>query len=399
MLTNENIICISWVDWDFVPIIMHHMMTRLAKHNRVLFVDPIIALTSFLTFSKRTRYMWAKIKRWERGVEKLNGNLYVYYPPPVLIQYGHTRLNDRFNQIFIEKAICRVAERLDFKSPILWLYNPHAILPRGALGEKLVCYDCNDDMSSFLARFRHKKKGLDTLEKSFLKRADVVFTTSKNLYNLKKESNPNTYYFPSGVDFHHFQKATYPSTNIPDDVRYLPRPIIGFIGGISNSKLNWEWILKAATYNSGWSLVFVGPCLDNPPGEVLQRKNLFFLGQREIDCLPGYIKAFDVCIIPYKGEEFLKSCFPTKTFEYLAAGKPVVASYILALKEYTHVVRLSKDEGEFISNIEDALRYGKDEGFVSDYIEAARGKTWEDRVEKTTEVIEAALKVKRKRNR
>jgi glycosyltransferase involved in cell wall biosynthesis len=337
--------------------------------------------------------MWAKIKRWERGVEKLDGNLYVYYPPPVLIQYGHTRLNDRFNQIFIEKAICKVAERLDFKSPILWLYNPHAILPRGALGEKLVCYDCNDDMSSF-ARFRHKKKGLDTLEKSFLKRADVVFTTSKNLYNLKKESNPNTYYFPSGVDFHHFQKATYPSTNIPDDVRYLPRPIIGFIGGMSNSKLNWEWILKAATYNSEWSLVFVGPCLDNPPGEVLQRKNLFFLGQREIDRLPGYIKVFDVCIIPYKGEEFLKSCFPTKTFEYLAAGKPVVSADIPALRDLQPLVRVCKDADEFVTSVESFIKKGYSDEQRARCIEVSKKYTWDERVEKTSALVNDLLSKK-----
>lgn len=394
MLKGENIICASWVDWNFVPIIMHYMMKGLARHNRILFVDPIVSVTAFLTYPEGRGYLKKKIRHWLKGIERVDENLYVYYPPPVFIQYGHNRLNDRFNQIFIEKAIARVARKLDFSSPILWFYNPHAILPEGFLKEKLVCFDCNDDLSSFLARYEHKKRGLRTLEDKFSKRADIIFTTSMALYKAKKRINANTYYFPSGVDFDHFNKALNPATPVPEDISHLPHPMIGFVGAMSNSKINWDWIIAIAQLHPEWSLVFIGPCLEPPPDKVLQTKNIFFLGQKGIEILPGYVKAFDVCMIPYKGKEFLESCFPTKSFEYLAAGKPVVTSYIPALEEFRHVVRLSKDEREFILHIEDLLSVCKEESLIKDYVAAARGKTWEDRLEKTTDLITKILKDK-----
>jgi len=107
-----------------------------------------------------------------------------------------------------------------------------------------------------------------------------------------------------------------------------------------------------------------------------------------------HIKAFDVCIIPYQGEDFLKNCFPTKVFEYLAAGKPVVSSFIPALEDYSKVVKLSKDVGEFISNMEIALKEGKEDDAIKSYVEFARGNTWERRVEGTTRIITSMLKQK-----
>ncbi len=110
--------------------------------------------------------------------------------------------------------------------------------------------------------------------------------------------------------------------------------------------------------------------------------------------LPQYIKAFDVCIIPYQGKEFLKNCFPTKVFEYLAAGKPVVSSFIPDLEEYNRVVRLSKNFEEFVSNMEIALEEGKKDDAIKTYVETAKGKTWDNRVQGTSRLIMSLLKQK-----
>ena len=394
MLKNENIICASWVDWDFIPLIMHHMMRGLAKHNRVLYIDPVIALSSFLTYQTGRPYLREKMRKWRGGIKQVEENIYIYYPPPILVQYGHSKLNDRINQIYIGRAIRRVAVKLGFTSPILWFYNPHIILPGGTLGEKLVCYDCNDDMSSFLSRHAHKKRGLDTLERRFTVKADIVFTTSKTLYEAKKKINLNTYYFPSGVDFELFHQAIDPSISIPDDIGHLPCPVIGYIGAITNSKIDWEYLIASSRLHPEWSFALIGPCLDPPPEEILNLKNIHFLGQKSPETLPGYVKAFDVCIIPYKGKEFLESCFPTKSFEYFAAGKPVVSSYIPALEEFRHIIRLSKNKEEFVHHIEEILKIGREENFVRECISVARGMTWENRLEKTGSLIEKILKEK-----
>ncbi|MFZ2198131.1 MAG: glycosyltransferase [Thermodesulfovibrionales bacterium] len=395
MIEGENIICISFLNWDRLPLVMHQMMTRIAKRNRVLFVDPPVALTTPLFHPKKSSgFVSKKIAYWIKGVKKVNENLYVYYPLPLFLQFGHFALNDTFNQWYLGSAVNFIARKLRFDSPILWLYEPFALNPNGQLGEKLVCFDCSDDISAFES-FHYKRKKLLSLEEEFVKKVDVVFTTSRNLFNTKKALNPNTHYFPSGVDVEHFQKALSPSCAVPEDVKMRPKPIIGFIGEITNYRINWEWIINLSVSRPEWSIVFIGPCMEKPPENVLALRNLFFLGKKDMQSLPAYLKAFDVGIIPYKGEEFLKTCQPTKTFEYLAAGKPVVSSFIPELEDYTSVVRLAKNEGEFLSHLDAALADKDNADFVERCIKIARDNTWDKRVEGTTAIIASMLKQKK----
>jgi len=371
------------------------MMRRLAKNNRVLFVDPPVAYSNLAIEPSFFKNHYKKTIKWLQGVRRADENLYVYYPPPLMLQYGHFKIIDNVNQFMTAKAIRKTANNLGFKKPILWIYHPYAINPNGQFDEKLVCYDCNDDVGFFFTQvFSHKRKRLSMMEEELTRRADIVFATSKNLFNLRSSQNPHTYFFPSGIDFDLFQKALLPSLAIAPDIQGIPKPTIGFIGGMVNSKMNWSWIEKASDAKTEWSFVFIGPCVEKPPYNITSKKNIFFLGTKDTESLPGYIKAFDVCIIPYQGEEFLKNCFPTKVFEYLAAGKPVVSAFIPALEEYSKVIWLSKTFKEFIANIEIALKDGKEDEAVKNYIEAAKGKTWDRRVEETTGIIMSALKQK-----
>jgi glycosyltransferase involved in cell wall biosynthesis len=118
------------------------------------------------------------------------------------------------------------------------------------------------------------------------------------------------------------------------------------------------------------------------------------LGAKPPEALPSYIKGFDVCLIPYQGEEFLKACQPTKAFEYLAAGKPVVASWISEFEDYQKIIRLSREVKDFIKNIEEALMDGKNEEMIKLYVRTAQGYTWDDRIEKASEFINNAIRCK-----
>jgi glycosyltransferase involved in cell wall biosynthesis len=393
MLRNEDIICISWLVWDSIPLVMHEMMKRLARNNRVLFVDPPVAYSNLAIHPSLWRSHWNKTRLWIRGARKALENLYVYYPPPLVVQYGHLGMVDRFNQAITAHAIQKVASQLRIRRPILWIFHPYAVSPRGQFNEKIVIYDCNDDIAFFFSQmFPWKRKKLATMEEALTRHADVVFATSTNLFRTRRSQNANTHYCPSGVDFDNFHRALSPSISIPSDLESIPKPIIGFVGGMTNSKMNWEYIKEAACQNRARSFVFIGPCVDTPPEEITRQENIFFLGSRDPESLPGYIKAFDLCIIPYKGEDFLKNCFPTKVFEYLAAGKPVLSSYIPALKECSDVVRLVDNSRAFTANIEVMINCGKQEAFVDKCVSVARGRTWENRVKVTAEVIEVALR-------
>lgn len=394
MLKNENIICISWLVWDSIPLLMHHMMTRLSKQNRILFVDPPIAYSNLVIKPSMLKGHLKKTVKWLHGVQKIYENFYLYYPPPLLLQYGHSEKIDSISQAYIGKAILKVAQRLGFTDPILWIYHPYAIRPEGQFHEKLVCYDCNDDVAFFYSIHFNKRSSLSEMETALAGKADIVFATSKYLFNLRKEQNPNTHHLPSALDLDLFKKALSPDYAIAEELEAMSKPIIGFAGGISNSKMNWEWIKAASASHPEWNFLFVGPCVDPLPSFITEQKNIVFLGTKPHDSLPSYIKAFDVCLIPYKGEEFLRACQPTKAFEYLAAGKPVVASWIPELEDYSHIVRLSRDSAEFVLNIESALEDGKNAGKIKSYVDSARGYTWDDRVEKASLLIESAMEKK-----
>ena len=391
MLRNENIICISWLVWDSIPLVMHHMMTRLARENQVLFVDPPVAYSNLVIKPTLWKNHWKKTWLWLQGVREIGENFYVYYPPPLVLQYGHMKIVDRLNQALTSNAISKVARQLGFTSPILWIYHPYAINPKGQFNEKLVCYDCNDDVGFFLCRYFNKRNKLAVMEEKLTKMADVVFATSKYLFQLRKRQNPNTHYLPSALDVERFQKALSPKLEIAIELKEIPEPIIGFVGGMVNSKMNWNWIKEAALSHLQWSFVFVGPCIESPPSYILEQKNIKFIGIKPQEALPAYIKGFDVCLIPYQGDDFLKACQPTKAFEYLAAGKPVVASWIPELEEYQKVIRLSRDAKEFIRNIEAALEDGEKDEMVKTYVRTVQGWTWGDRVKKASALIINAL--------
>lgn len=391
MIKGENIICISWLVWDSIPLVMHQMMTRLAKDNKVLFVDPPVAYSNLVIKPDWWKHHLRKTGLWLKGVRQVSANLYIYYPPPLFLQYGHLKIMDRLNQTFTAAAIAKVAKRLGFATPILWIYHPYAINPTGQFNEKLVCYDCNDDVGFFFSHHFNKRQRLSAMEEKLTKKADVVFATSKYLFKLRKMQNPNTYYLPSAVDIELFKKSTSSDFKVAPELDAIPRPIIGFIGGMANSKMNWQWIKEAAILHPQWNFVLVGPCTEHPPSYITKQRNVMFLGAKPQAVLSAYIKEFNVCLIPYQGDDFLKACQPTKAFEYLALGKPIVSSYIPELEEYNQVIKFSRNEKEFIANIEKALEVGKNEEFIKSCISLIEGKTWESRVEKASQFIENLL--------
>ena len=167
----------------------------------------------------------------------------------------------------------------------------------------------------------------------------------------------------------------------------IQKPIVGFTGGIANDKMNWEWIEKAAHAHPEWSFVFIGPLQEKLSSRLKCLPNLYFLGKRPMEELPKYIKAFDVCIIPYKESDFMKNSFPTKTFEYLAGGKPVVTSDIPALREFEPLVQLCKNSEEFIVSIERSIKESGDIELQKKRYHVASDHTWDARVEKTSSAI------------
>jgi glycosyltransferase involved in cell wall biosynthesis len=390
VLSGESVICVSWLDWDWLPLVPHQMMTRLAQHNRVLFVDPAIALSTFIAHPRQFSKLTTKLRRWMQGPRQVSENLYIYYPPPLFVSPGHLPSNDALNRRWLGWVIKRTAARLGLHEPILWLYDPYLIEPNGQFGEKLVCYDCNDDTSSF-ASLDYKQRNMRNSDDRVTERADLVLATSRELYRRKRTLNDNVHYLPSGVDFELFNSARDPGLAPSDDLAAIPGPVIAYVGSMTNYRIEWEWIEALARGMPEATIVLIGPLIEPAPEAVARLANVRFVGPKPPAELPRYLKLCHVGIVPYKGEDFLKACQPTKTFEYLAAGLGVVSAPIPDLEPYAEVVRFAASPAAFVQKTREMLELAGNQVFRDRCVEIARGQTWNARVMAVSKLVRAAL--------
>jgi len=217
----------------------------------------------------------------------------------------------------------------------LWTYNPKTIaygLP--GLYETLI-YHCVDEIQ---AQPDMDAADLSYWEKQLCRAAELVFVTSPALLENLKGYNINTYYFPNVADYNHFSNALNPGLAIPDDLKEIPSPRIGFVGAISGYKLDLDLIVELAERTSNWSYVMIGPVGEGDPNTYLSRlrncSNIHWLGVKPYELLPAYMKGLDVGLLPLRLNRYTHSMFPMKFFEYLGAGLPVVATAIDSLQDY-----------------------------------------------------------------
>jgi len=387
MLQGENILCISTADWDNIAWTnKQHIMFRLSKANRILYIEslglrqPTIKKKDMLRILKR-------IKDWFKGPRKINENLFIY--SPIILPFHKIKIVQKINHLVLWLTVKLLLTRLKLKRPIFWTYSPASFSLIGRLHEKLVVYHCVDELS---ATPRIPGSILE-MEEELLKKANLVFTTSKSLYEKKKVFNQYTYYLPNVADVDHFM-TTSGNLPLPEEIVNIKHPIIGFIGTIVGYKLDLELIKYIALTHPDWSVVLIGEVAAGDSkqeiDELKSMANIFMLGAKRYEVLPRYIKVFDVCILPNKINEYTQNMFPMKFFEYLATGKPIVMSELSALKEYSEICYLAKDKEEFVRYIECSLREN-DAQLSQRRIEIAKKNTWEVRIETISRLIEERL--------
>ena len=384
-LENFDIICPSWIKWDNVPIIMHYMASMLSEKNRILFVNPPISLATYLFHPELSKDITNSIKLWREGPRKVNSRLWVWTPPPLLLQVGFNSIMDRINHQYLKKALLKVVGELKFSDFIIWSWHPFFFSGKPGIGEKLVCFDCNDNVPYFESPVKLSR--LEKIEKKFVQNADLMIVTSQALRDKFSRFRPDVHLSPSGVDLEVFSRSHEPDIEIPDEVRDLPRPLIGYIGAVDGERLDWNLIRKVAERKKSWTFSFVGPVTDSADKHVNGIPNIHFHGKKKLDDLPGYLKAFDILIIPFKTSDFSAYSFPTKTFEYFASGKPVVSMPIPALEQFVPLLKIAGDSDSFISATEEFLDEDAGSGMGESRIACAEDHTWEKRLENTTQLV------------
>ncbi|TVV72133.1 UDP-galactopyranose mutase [Sphingomonas solaris] len=236
--------------------------------------------------------------------------------------------------------------------PVLWFYTPMMLGFADRVAAETIVYDCMDELSAFA----FADPLMVEREAELIRRADVVFTGGYSLYEAKRERHNAVHPFPSAVDVPHFAAARGGVVE-PDDQARIPGPKLGFYGVI-DERIDLALIDAVAAARPDWQIVMIGPVVKIDPAHLPHRANIHWLGSRQYNELPGYLAGWSAALMPFAINAATRFISPTKTPEYLAAGKPVVSTPIVdVVRHYGKIaaVSIAADAPAFIAACEAAL--------------------------------------------
>lgn len=321
---NSPLICFSHLRWDFVLQRPQHLMQRFSQVRQVFFFEEFIPTDHHLAYLEIHPFEETSVKAIRPRV-------------PHWWSVGK-------REATLRRLLDDLLELHGSKKPILWFYTPLMFSFAKHVDAAAVIYDCMDE----LANFKLAPPDIKEAERALMARADAVFTGGISLYEEKKDRHDNIHPFPSSVDTRHFSVARGRLPE-PADQSAIPHPRLGYYGVI-DERLDLDLIRSVAAARPDLSFVFLGPVLKISPDDLPRAPNIHYLGQKAYDDLPAYLSGWDVALMPFALNEATRFISPTKTPEYLAAGRPVVGTRI------TDVVRGYGDvPGVFLADGVDAF--------------------------------------------
>jgi hypothetical protein len=320
--------------WDFVFQRPQHLMTRLAEHYNILFVEEPMHTEGQARLEKMA----------------VAPNITVFRPHTPIHQWG-------FHDDQLPTLQNLLADLVpEGERPVVWFYTPMALPLLQGLNPSLVVYDCMDE----LAAFKNPPKQLLQRESALLNLADLVFTGGPSLYEAKKDRHANAHCFSSSVDAKHFRQALDSAISHPDQA-HVAGPRLGFYGVI-DERFDTDLVRQMAAAHPEWQIVLVGPVVKIDPAELPRADNVHYMGQRNYDELPKFLAGWDLCLLPFAMNDSTKFISPTKVLEYMAAEKLSVSTPITDVKvPYGDVVAIASTADEYIAACERMLAASDDE--------------------------------------
>lgn len=367
----DGIICIGGEDWwyhnrghfDF------QILRRLARDWPVLYVNSIGV--RFPSPSLGGRFL-AKVRRklssFSRGLVRVENNFWVL-SPVTLPGAANSGLLGRALALQIRAQ----ALRAGIRKPLVWVHCPAGAGFVQALSASAVILQRTDRFEAFpegdpvvLGR------AIATLKRQ----ADLVVYCNEDLMEEERAEVSRQVMVSHGVDYERFAAAGNGRTGEPADMVALPRPRVGFIGGIDAHTFDPALMLSVAERLPWVHFVLVGA--SSLPQDWCALPNVSLLGRKPYDEIAGYMAANDVLIMPWNASEWIKAASPIKLKEYLAVGRPVVTTDFPALGEWRPFVRVANGPAAFAAAIETALSSAQDPEIAR---RAVAGETWDAKAE------------------
>ena len=391
-IKNYDIIIVGQQPWDVeIGSNCKNIALELSKYNKVLYINsPLDRATIFRRRSEPdVKKRLDVLNKKTDGIIQIQQNLWTYYPDIVIEsinwvknQFIHNFLNKINNKRF-SNSIKQAISQLGFKDFILFNDNDifRSFYLKELLRPKISIYYSRDYLLTVDYWKLHGKK----LEPKLMAKSDLCVANSVYLANYCKQYNKNSYYIGQGCDideFAHFKG------NIPADLSEIKKPVIGYVGALQNIRLDIQLLKYIAQKRPEYSIVLVGPEDDEfKKSDLHGIDNIYFLGAKPADQMPAYIKGFDVCLNPQIVNEVTIGNYPRKIDEYLAMGKPVIATQTDGMTVFKDHTYLCSNHEEYLSAIKKALEED------SPTLQEERAKfaslhTWENSVKELYKAIQ-----------
>jgi UDP-galactopyranose mutase len=365
---STDLVCFSHLRWDFVFQRPQHLLTRCARERRVFFIEEPIFGNGSMRLSMREA---------DAGVRVIVPHLPDGLRSEIAI---NAVMREMLRQMFIDHGI---------NEYVFWYYTPMALKFTDHFKPVATVYDCMDELSAF----KGSHSELPYLERQLFRKVDLVFTGGQSLYEAKRGQHPSVHAFPSSIDKAHFGKARTTVTD-PEDQAHIPHPRLGFFGVI-DERFDIELLDQVAKQRPDWNFVIIGPVVKIDQETLPKHANIHYLGGKKYDELPHYLAGWDIALLLFARNDSTRFISPTKTPEYLAAGKPVISTSIRdVVRPYgdLKLVEITDTPEEFIHAAEKILAsparsewLSRVDAFLK---EISWDKTWGEMSNLITEVIE-----------
>jgi glycosyltransferase involved in cell wall biosynthesis len=367
MRSNRDILCFA-NDWSTDPTSKHHILSRFAAHNRVLWIESAGMRRPNLASSQDLGRIWLKARKFVQPARQMLPSLHAYSPPTIPLPGSDAArvLNTQLYRWSIGRELRRLGMAAD---PLIWVYGPHVAPLIRDMPRSFLVYHCVDKWSAFEG---YDAGFMERCEAELCEKADLVLASAEDLAERCRRYSPNVHYVPHGVDHAHFARALQHGS-LPDDLIDIPAPRVGFFGLIH------EWVdielIGQLADRLPYHFVVIGASNQDLSG-LLQRRNVHVLGRKPFQSLPEYSRGFDAAIVPFRMTDLTKSVNPIKLREYAAAGLPIVSTGLPEVVKCGDIVRIADGVDHWVDALRAAVAEGADPAWRALQSKRVLGDDW-----------------------